>query len=208
MIQMAKISPIWSSWLQWQHPTHHMFIIFDQITWPTHCRFSCQGRPHSDSFLCRVQRPLVPLLLLGPPFFRLFHLVNRDDRQLLAPCNGLWLLSHMAVSLKENNWFFVTDQTPHPYPTRSLPAQFNDWLQFPSSDGICTRVCVKWRCHTCLALKAVAGKMLFRTDKFFKEKYFSLTFPWRFPVKKVPENIILDFEILNTKWPHNSAHCH
>jgi hypothetical protein len=27
-------------------------------------------------------------------------------------CNGLWLLSHMAVSLKENNCFFVMDQTP------------------------------------------------------------------------------------------------
>jgi hypothetical protein len=26
----------------------------------------------------------------------------------------------MAVSLKENNCFFVMDQTPHPYPTRSL----------------------------------------------------------------------------------------
>jgi hypothetical protein len=25
-------------------------------------------------------------------------------------CNGLWLLRHMAVSLKENTWFFVTDQ--------------------------------------------------------------------------------------------------
>jgi hypothetical protein len=30
----------------------------------------------------------------------------------------------MAVSLKENNWFFVTDQTPCPYLTRSLPPQF------------------------------------------------------------------------------------
>jgi hypothetical protein len=30
----------------------------------------------------------------------------------------------MAVSLKENNWFFVTDQTPCPYLTRSLPDQF------------------------------------------------------------------------------------
>jgi hypothetical protein len=29
----------------------------------------------------------------------------------------------MAVSLKENNWFFVTDQTPRPYLTRSLPTQ-------------------------------------------------------------------------------------
>jgi hypothetical protein len=30
----------------------------------------------------------------------------------------------MTVSLKENNWFFVMDQTSCPYPTRSLPAQF------------------------------------------------------------------------------------
>jgi hypothetical protein len=63
-------------------------------------------------------------------FFWLFYLVhplvNRDDRHLLAHAmyNGLWLLSCMAVSLKENNCFFVTDQTPRPYPTRSLPAQF------------------------------------------------------------------------------------
>jgi hypothetical protein len=34
----------------------------------------------------------------------------------------------MAVSFKENNCFFVTDQTPRPYPTRSLPAQFNNLL--------------------------------------------------------------------------------
>jgi hypothetical protein len=33
-------------------------------------------------------------------------------------------LSQMAVSLKENNWFFIMDQTPHPYPTKSLPARF------------------------------------------------------------------------------------
>jgi hypothetical protein len=33
----------------------------------------------------------------------------------------------MAVSLKENNWFFITDQTPRPYPTRSLPTQFWHW---------------------------------------------------------------------------------
>jgi hypothetical protein len=26
----------------------------------------------------------------------------------------------MAISLKGNNWFFVTDQTPHPYPTNYL----------------------------------------------------------------------------------------
>jgi hypothetical protein len=59
-------------------------------------------------------------------FFSVHHLVNRDDRLLFAHAmrNGLWLLSHMAVSLKENNCFFVMDQTPRPYPTRSLPAQF------------------------------------------------------------------------------------
>jgi hypothetical protein len=50
----------------------------------------------------------VPFLLLGPPFFS-----NYSSQ----------ILSHMAASLKENNWFFVTDQTPRPYPTRSLPAQ-------------------------------------------------------------------------------------
>jgi hypothetical protein len=35
----------------------------------------------------------------------------------------------MAVSLKENNCFFVTDQTPRPYPTRSLPAQLWHWCR-------------------------------------------------------------------------------
>jgi hypothetical protein len=30
--------------------------------------------------------------------------------------------------LKENNWFFpVADQTPRPYLTQSLPAQFKNW---------------------------------------------------------------------------------
>jgi serine/threonine protein kinase len=42
------------------------------------------------------QSPLVPLLLLGPPFliihFLVHPLVNRDDRQLLARGSGLWLL--------------------------------------------------------------------------------------------------------------------
>jgi hypothetical protein len=36
----------------------------------------------------------------------------------------------MAVSLKENNWFFNTDQTPHPYLTRSLPAQSRQLFLF------------------------------------------------------------------------------
>jgi hypothetical protein len=35
----------------------------------------------------------------------------------------------MAVSLKENNWFFITDQTPRPYLTRSLPP--GPWALFP-----------------------------------------------------------------------------
>jgi hypothetical protein len=40
-------------------------------------------------------------------------------------CNGLWLHSRMPVFSKRSIVrFFVTDQTPRPYPTRSLPAQF------------------------------------------------------------------------------------
>jgi hypothetical protein len=41
-------------------------------------------------------------------------------------CNGLWLLSRTAVSLKDNNWFIVKDQTPWAYLTRSLPAQLEN----------------------------------------------------------------------------------
>jgi hypothetical protein len=62
------------------------------------------------------QRPLVPLLLLGPPFFPiiLFASTTLLNRMTGNSCNGLLLLSCMAVSLKENNWFFVMDQTPRP----------------------------------------------------------------------------------------------
>jgi hypothetical protein len=52
--------------------------------------------------------------------FWVHHLVNWDVRQLLAHA----VASDFSVSPKENSWFFVTDQTPHPYPTRSLPTQF------------------------------------------------------------------------------------
>jgi hypothetical protein len=50
---------------------------------------------------------------------------------LASPCTciGLWLHSHMAVSLKENI-FFVTDQTLCHYPTSSIPTQF--WLSHKS----------------------------------------------------------------------------
>jgi hypothetical protein len=51
--------------------------------------------------------------------FGVHHLVNRDDRQLLAYA----MASDFSVIWRF--WFFVTDQTPRPYPTRSLPAQLN-----------------------------------------------------------------------------------
>jgi hypothetical protein len=42
-----------------------------------------------------------PLLLLGPLFYNYsllaHHLVNWDDQHLLAPGNGLWLLSRTTV---------------------------------------------------------------------------------------------------------------
>jgi hypothetical protein len=37
---------------------------------------------------------------------------------------------HGSVSQREQLFFFVTDQTPSPYPTRSLPAQFQSWTFF------------------------------------------------------------------------------
>jgi hypothetical protein len=45
-------------------------------------------------------------------FFWVYHPVKRDDRHLLAHAMDSWLLSHMAVSPKENNWVLVVDQTP------------------------------------------------------------------------------------------------
>jgi hypothetical protein len=71
------------------------------------------------------QRPLVPLLLLGPPFFLI---ILFGSTTLLTGMTGnslhmQWPLTsqlHGSVS-EENNWFFVTDQTPCPYPTRSPP---------------------------------------------------------------------------------------
>jgi hypothetical protein len=74
------------------------------------------------------QRPLVPLLLLGPPFFsdysfRVHHLVNWDDRHLLAHAMASDFSAAWQCLSKRTIGFFVTDQTPRPYPTRSLPAQ-------------------------------------------------------------------------------------
>jgi hypothetical protein len=64
------------------------------------------------------------------PFFLLFFLVTAlftgMTRYLPALGKGLRLLSHVAVFLSRTICFFITDQTPCPYPTRSLPAQF--WL--------------------------------------------------------------------------------
>jgi hypothetical protein len=47
--------------------------------------------------------------------FVVHHPVKQDDWHLLAQSHG---------SFSQSNWFFITDQTPHPYLTRSLPAQF------------------------------------------------------------------------------------
>jgi hypothetical protein len=43
--------------------------------------------------------------------------INQDDRQLLANS----MASDFSVA---RSWFVITDQTPSPYPTRSLPTQF------------------------------------------------------------------------------------
>jgi hypothetical protein len=68
-----------------------------------------------------LRRSLGPLRLLMALqkvyFFRLFFLdpppFFTGWQASPCTCNGLWLLSCMAVFLKENN-FFVTDQTPRP----------------------------------------------------------------------------------------------
>jgi hypothetical protein len=68
------------------------------------------------------QRPL------GPPFFSdysfwVHHLVNRDDRHLLAHALASDFSAAWQCLSKRTIGFFITDQTPCPYPTRSLPAQ-------------------------------------------------------------------------------------
>jgi hypothetical protein len=72
-----------------------------------------------------VQQPLVPLLLLGPPFFLI---ILFGSTTLLTGMTGIslhmqWPQLHGSVSQREQ-MFFIIDQTPRPYPTRSLPAQF------------------------------------------------------------------------------------
>jgi hypothetical protein len=74
---------------------------------------------------------LVPLLLLSPPFFRLFflvhHLVNRNDWHLLAHAMASDFLVAWQCLSKRTIVFFVMDETPRPYPTRSLPAQLRTY---------------------------------------------------------------------------------
>jgi hypothetical protein len=98
-----------------------------------HCR-STKGKPRklaSDNFALSSVTAFwgsTPLLLLGPTFFSDYSFCVRN------PLTGMtgsslhmqWpLTSQLQGSfLKENNCFFVTDQTPYPFPTRSLPAQF------------------------------------------------------------------------------------
>jgi hypothetical protein len=45
----------------------------------------------------------------------------------------------ISVSPKENNWFFITDQTPCLYPTRSLPVQFWHWCTEWSTVWVSTK---------------------------------------------------------------------
>jgi hypothetical protein len=73
---------------------------------------------HIDKSFFTGQRPLVPLLLLGPPFFPIILLVSTT---LLTGMTGIslhmqWPLTSRSHGsfLKENNCVFVTDQTPHP----------------------------------------------------------------------------------------------
>jgi hypothetical protein len=61
--------------------------------------------------------------------FRVHHLVNQDDLQLLAHA----MTSDFSVAWqclsKRTIGFFVMDQTPPPYPTRSLPTQLDTGAQ-------------------------------------------------------------------------------
>jgi hypothetical protein len=56
-------------------------------------------------------------------FFLVHHLVNQDDRHLLAHAMASDFSVAWQCLSKRTIGFFVTDQTPRPYPTRSLPAQ-------------------------------------------------------------------------------------
>jgi hypothetical protein len=65
------------------------------------------------------QRPLVPLLLLSPPFFpNYYFLVHHPATGMISiSLHMQWpLTSQLHGSfLKENNcFFFITDQTPRP----------------------------------------------------------------------------------------------
>jgi hypothetical protein len=66
------------------------------------------------------QRPLVPLLLLGPPFFPIIlfgsttTLLTRMTSSSLRMQWPLTSQSHGSVSQREQLDFFVTHQTPHP----------------------------------------------------------------------------------------------
>jgi hypothetical protein len=57
--------------------------------------------------------------------FRIYHLVNQDDRQLLAHAMAYDFSVPWHCLSKRTIVFFVTDQTPRPYLTRSLPAQLD-----------------------------------------------------------------------------------
>jgi hypothetical protein len=65
----------------------------------------------------------------GPTFF---PIIIFESTTLVTGMTGIslhmQLRSRMAVSLKENNWFFITNQTPHPYLTSPRPVQFNTKL--------------------------------------------------------------------------------
>jgi hypothetical protein len=66
------------------------------------------------------RRPLVPLLLLGPPFFPINVFFWGGGTTLLPGMTSISLhmqwpltsLLHGSVSQRGPHWFFVTDQTP------------------------------------------------------------------------------------------------
>jgi hypothetical protein len=75
------------------------------------------------------QRPIVPFLLLSPQFFLIILFVSTMGKACTpCKCNGLWLLSLMAVFSKGTIDFFCYGSCPRdrpcPYLIRSLTATF------------------------------------------------------------------------------------
>jgi hypothetical protein len=112
--------PFFRTNLTWLCQSWSNLTLPNWFNWPS--RLDKFGRAcftsKSSGVFWGVSDPLCLSSSLALHFFQLFFLGPPpcQPRWPATPCacNGLWLLSCMAVSLKENNCFFVTDQTPRP----------------------------------------------------------------------------------------------